>query len=129
MTVSILTPFQVVGGRIGDTTDTTTQIEQKILTTMLTDRLERIGIPDFGVGITQLIFEPIDDLVTADFKVDALAELRDRVSGVTVVDFNVSTIQDSTAIITVLYKLPLSAIRQVTFRVAVPNAFDEESGF
>lgn len=127
MPTSILTPFQIIGGRVGDTTDTVTQIEQKILVTLLTNRLERIGIADFGVGISQLMFEPIDDLVIADFKVDALTELNDRVSGVQVVDFNVTIIEDSTANVTVLYRLPLSPVQQVNFSVAIPNAFDEES--
>lgn len=129
MPTSLLTPFQIVGGRIGTTTDTVTQVQQKILTTLTTDLLERVGIPDFGVGINQLLFGNIDDLVSADFRVDALTEFSDRISGVEVVDVRVTSQEETTANISVLYKLPLSATRQVSFQVALPGSFTEESGF
>lgn len=129
MSTSLLTPFQVVGGRIGSTTDLTRQVEQKIVNTMTTDRLERIGIADFGVGVNQLLFEPVDDLMTADFKVDAQNELSDRISGAQIIDIRIANTSETTANITVLYKLPLAAIRQTTFQIALPGALTEESVF
>lgn len=128
MSTSLLTPFQIVGGRIGSTTDTNTQIEQKIVTTLTTDRLERVGIPDFGAGVNQLLFEPIDALLQADFKVDALSEMNTRVSGVVVKDLLVTSVDETSATINVLYQLPLGATRSVTVRLALPGTLTEESG-
>lgn len=129
MSTSLLYPFQVTGGRIGVTTDTVTQIEQKILNVLTTNRLERIGIPDYGVGVDQLLFEPIDALVSADFRIDAMAEIANRISGIIVVDVTTTNVDQSTAEITVFYKLPLAAVRQTTFRIALPGTLNEESVF
>lgn len=129
MTTSLLYPFQVTGGRIGVTTDIVTQIEQKILNVLTTNRLERIGIPDYGVGVDQLLFEPIDALVSADFRIDAMAEIANRISGIIVVDVTTTNVDQSTAEITVFYKLPLAAVRQTTFRIALPGTLNEESVF
>lgn len=129
MTTSILYPFQVTGGRIGVTTDTVTQIEQKILNVLTTNRLERIGIPDYGVGVDQLLFEPIDALVSADFRIDAMTEIANRISGIIVVDVTTTNVDQSTAEITVFYKLPLAAVRATTFRIALPGNLNEESVF
>lgn len=129
MTTSLTFPFQLEGGRISSTTDVTRQIEQKIHAVLRTSRLERIGIPSFGAGVDQLLFEPLDDLISADFRVDAMNELVDRVSGIVVLDLKTTAVNDTTADITVFYQLPLSAVRQTTFRIAVPGTLDEESGF
>lgn len=128
MTISLITPFQITGGRIGATSDITAQIEQKIVNVLTTGRFERVGIPDFGGGVSQLLFEPIDDLISADFKVDAMNELVNRISGIIVVDLRVTVVDQSEATITVFYKLPLASIRQVTFRVTQPGALNEETG-
>ena len=129
MTTTLLSPFTVIGGRIAITTDLTVQIEQKILNVLTTDRYERVGIPEYGAGVNQLLFEPIDALVSADYRTDAMQELADRISGIIVVDIALTSVNDSEADITVFYKLPLAAVRQTTFRIALPGSLSEESGF
>lgn len=126
---SLLSPFSVRGGRIVSTTDEVQIIEQKILNVLTTGRYERVGIPEYGAGINQLLFEPIDALVSADFRVDAMHELADRISGIVVMDIFLTSVNDSEADITVFYKLPLAAVRQTTFRIALPGSLSEESGF
>jgi phage baseplate assembly protein W len=129
MPTSLTFPFTVIGGRIATTTDLTRQVEQKIISVLTTDRLERVGIPDYGAGVNQLLFEPIDALVSADYRVDAMNELVDRISGIVVVDIVLTTVSDTEADVTVFYKLPLAAVRQTTFRIALPGTLSEESGF
>ena len=129
MPTSLTFPFTVTGGRIGVTTDLVRQTEQKIVAVLTTDRYERVGIPDFGAGVNQLLFEPIDALVSADYRVDAMSELASRISGIIVVDIRLTQVAETEADVTVFYKLPLSAIRQTTFRIALPGSLTEESGF
>ena len=129
MSTTILTPFTVTGGHIGQTTDLDTQIKQKIVNVLFTDRYERIGISSYGAGINQLLFGDIDDLVSADFRIDAMTELSDRISGIIFTDIKVVTTTESEADITVFYKLPLAAVRQTSFRVALPGSLSEETGF
>jgi len=129
MPTTILTPFSVTGGHIGQTTDLVTQAEQKMLNVLTTDRYERIGIPSYGAGINQLLFGPIDDLISADFRMEAMTELSDRISGIIFMDVKVVGVNDSEADITVYYKFPLAPARQTTFRVALPGDLSEETGF
>jgi phage baseplate assembly protein W len=129
MSTTILTPFTVTGGHIGQTTDTFIQIEQKIHSVLTTDRYERIGIPSYGAGVNQLLFGPVDDLVSADFRMDAMTELSDRISGIIFMDLKVTAVDESQVDITVYYKLPLASVRQTTYRVAVPGNLSEETGF
>lgn len=129
MTTALLAPFSVIGGRIAITTDTTQQVEQKLLNVLTTNRYERVGIPEYGAGVNQLLFEPIDALVSADYRTDAMQELADRISGIIIVDIALTSVNDSEADITVFYKLPLAAVRQTTFRIALPGSLSEESGF
>ena len=129
MPTSLLSPFSITGGRIAVTDDLARQVEQKIRSVLTTDRFERVGIPSYGAGVNQLLFGQIDDLVTADYKVDAMQEIADRVSGIIIVDIRLTSVNDSEADITVFYKLPLAAVRQTTFRIALPGSLSEETGF
>lgn len=124
---SLVAPFTVIGGRIATTNDPDTIARQKILNCLTTDPLERVAIPDYGAGINQLLFENIDSLLEADFKVDAINEMSSRISGVQVVDIRVRKTDESEALVRVLYKTPLSAVREATFRIAIPGQINEES--
>ena len=129
MPTTFLTPFQLSGGRVASTTDTFTQIDQKILSVLTTDLFERVGISSYGAGINQLLFDPIDDLVSADYRTDALNELADRVGDIIFTDIRLAVVNDTQADITVYYRLPLADVRQTTFRIALPNSLTEETGF
>jgi len=125
---SIKTPFQFSGGRVATVTSPTTIAEQKIIDVLVTSRFERFGLPTYGVGIQQHLFEPIDELTSAEITIDAKMELNDRISDVAI--SGVSVEQDpyyeTTAVVKVLYSLPISRPRVATISVALDD-FTEES--
>lgn len=114
---NIAVPFRFDGGRVGTTTNPDTVARQKIIDVLTTSHYERLGLPSYGAGIRGLLFEPIDSLVEADFKIDAINEVHNRVSGVTIHDIRIkqSDIEESTAEIFVYYSLPLSPIQVLSF--------------
>jgi phage baseplate assembly protein W len=124
---SISIPFGFNGGRVSTTTDPDTIARQKIIDVMLTNRFERMGVPNYGAGVQGLLYEPIDSLVTSDFKLDAIAEIHRRVKDVTIHDIVVeeSFIEESEVRVTVYYALPLSQTRTLVF--TLPDVLTEES--
>ena len=124
---NIAVPFRFTGGRVAATTDPDTVARQKIIDVLTTAPSERFGLPNYGAGLYSLLFEPIDELVEADFKMDAMMELRDRVSGVTIHDIRIkqNQVDESTADIYVYYSLPLSPAQ--TFSFTITNTLTEES--
>lgn len=116
---SVRTPFNVVGGKIADTTDPRKLLEQKIVDVLVTKKFERPMIPDYGVGIQGLLFEDIDELTRVDFRTDASLEVSSRVSGVTIVDVKVDVVDDTEAQVTVLYRTPLSSVQETSFSLFV----------
>ena len=127
MPKSLRVPFQVSGGKILSTTDMTQINEQKIVNVLVTSKLERQMLPEYGAGVQALLFDSIDELTEVDFKTDAVAEVLARVSGVTVLDVKVKQTEESEATITVYYRTPLSNVQSTTFNVVVPSALTEES--
>ena len=127
MPKSLRAPFQVSGGKILTTSDITQINEQKIVNVLVTNKLERPMLPDYGAGVQSLLFDSIDELVEVDFKTDAAAEVLARVSGVTVLDVRVKQTEESEATITVYYRTPLSNVQSTTFSVVVPSTLTEES--
>lgn len=129
---SIKIPFSVSNGRISTTSDPAIATEGKIIHTLVTSPGERTGAPRFGAGVMQLLFEPLDSLILADFRVEASQELRSRISSVNILNITVEpdpTYGDNVARVQVLYQIPLSAPQIVTFRVVVPSTITEESIF
>lgn len=127
MARSITTPFNVVGGSIGDTRDSNRHIRDKIIDVLVTGKRERSGNAGHGAGIQQLLFDHIDELVLADFKTDASYEISRSVSGVQIIDIRVAVTDDTTATITVYYSTPLSAPVSTTFSVRLPGVLNEET--
>lgn len=123
---SIATPFNVVGGSIGSTTDLTKIIEQKIVDVLVTGKMERPTIPGYGAGVQQLVFDNIDALEVADFRTDAGLELSRRVTGLNITEISLTQDEESTATVTVQYRTTLSSVRSLTFQVA-PGILTEES--
>lgn len=122
---SLRVPFRIDGGSVGSTDDPVQIIEQKIINVLVTGKLERIGLPLYGAGIQELVFEDIDELVELDFKTDTIAEILENVTGLDVADVRVRQ-EDTTAIVTVYYRTPLEATRAVSVRASA-GFLDEES--
>jgi phage baseplate assembly protein W len=124
---NIAVPFRFTGGRVAATTNTDIIARQKIVDALTTAPPERFGLPNYGANLYSLLFEPIDELVESDFKIDAIMEVHDRVSGVTIHDIRIkqNEIDNSTADIYVYYSLPLSPAQSFTFTVS--NTLTEES--
>lgn len=124
---SISIPFRFSGGRVVSTRNYDAIVRQKIVDVLTTSPPERMGLPNYGASLYSLLFESIDDLVEADFKTDAIMELQDRVSGVSIHDISIrqNEFYESTAEITVIYSLPLSPAQTLTFTVT--SQLTEES--
>lgn len=119
-------PFNVVGGKIADTTDENRLIEQKIINVLVTGKFERPMLPEYGAGVQSLLFDTLDELVEVDFKTDASSELADRVSGISLIDLRIEQTGSSEATVTVYYRTPLSPARSTTFTLPL-GILTEES--
>jgi phage baseplate assembly protein W len=129
---SLAAPFRISNGRVRTLTSTDQAVSTKILTTLVTNPGERTGLPQFGAGITALLFEPLDELVFSDFRVDAIQELRAQISKVTISDISISpdpAYGETFVKVSVVYNLPLSNPQVLNFRVAIPGELNEESIF
>lgn len=132
---AIKIPFQFNGGRVNTTTSESTIAEQKIVDVLTTSNFERVMNHQYGAGINNLLFEPIDELVVLDFKTDAIAEIRSNVSRVNVMDIRMSPSNsvaaygspETTMGVTVVYRLPLGSAQIVKFNVAIPGDLNEDS--
>jgi len=126
---NISVPFRFSGGKVAATTDYDAIARQKIIDVLTTSPYERFGVPNYGAGIRGLLFESIDELVESDFRLDAITEVQNRVSGVTVHDIRIrqSELDESTANVHVLYSLPLSSAQTLTFTIT--SLLTEESTF
>lgn len=124
---NISVPFRFSGGKVAATTDYDAIAKQKIIDVLTTSPYERFGVPNYGAGIRGLLFEPIDELIESDFKLDAIAEVHKRVSGVTIHDIRVKQdpIDESVAQVFVYYALPLSPVKTLTFTIT--ESLTEES--
>jgi phage baseplate assembly protein W len=127
MSRSMVSPFRIVGGSVASTTDPVRIIEQKIVNVLVTMPLERLAFPTYGSGVQQLLFDDIDELVEADFKLDASQDLTSSINNITVLDIVVEQTEESRVEITVVYRTPLSTIRTTTFQVAIPGFLTEET--
>jgi phage baseplate assembly protein W len=90
---------------------------------------------NYGANIESLLFEPIDELTFADFKVEALQTLNESISRVQVLDMYMvnSSVTDyftdvnTTMTVAVVYRLPLAAPQIVKLNLAIPGAVNEDS--
>ena len=116
---SISIPFRFTGGRVSTTRNYDAIVRQKIIDVLVSSPPERMGLPNYGANLYSLLFEPIDELVEADFKTDAILEIQDRVSGVTIHDIVIkqNSTSESTADIFVYYSLPLSPAQTLVFTI------------
>lgn len=122
---AIKLPVAFSNGSLRTTTDLHQIFKQKIIDVLVTSKQERVMIPEYGVGVYSLLYEILDPLIFADFKVDAIQELSQHVTGVEIVDLRLSSggslqsPEDNTTLsITVLYRLPPYQVTSMTFTVS-----------
>jgi len=132
---SIKIPFKFEGGRLMTTTSFDTIAKQKIIDVLRTIPFSRVMRHNYGANIESLLFEPIDELVFADFKVEALYTLNESISRVQILDMYMvnSSVTDyftdvnTTMTVAVVYRLPLAAPQIVKLNLAIPGAINEDS--
>lgn len=109
---SISIPFQFANGKVVETENDDKIARQRIIDVLATDKYERVMRPEYGADIKSLLFEPLDPLIFADFRVDAIKDINDYVSNAKVTDLQIregNPIEqggdsESTLLVRVLYK-------------------------
>ena len=124
---SLKLPFSITAnGSTTSTSNVDTIVKQKVIDILTTSKRERVMEPNYGAGVYRFIYEMLDPLVFADFKVDALQELNENLSGAQVIDLVISTENDAlavteyntTATVTVYYRIPPLQATTMTFSVS-----------
>jgi phage baseplate assembly protein W len=133
---SIYTPFRIdSSGRIAKTNTPERIVEQQIIDVLTTSKFERVMRPTYGAGATQLLYEPVDDLVYGEFKTDALIELNKQLSMANITNMLIQPAEtpyvdeDPSVVIEikVQYSMALSNNRVFSFKIATPTGLTEES--
>jgi phage baseplate assembly protein W len=86
---SISIPFQFSNGKVVETENDDKIARQRIVDVLATDKYERVMRPDYGADIRSLLFEPLDPLIFADFRVDAIKDINDYVSNAKITDLQI----------------------------------------
>jgi phage baseplate assembly protein W len=133
---SIRVPFSInSSGKVAKAIDPQVIAEQQIIDVLTTDKFERVIRPDYGASAQQLLFEPIDDLVFSEFKMDALQELNRNLTIATVSDIRIRPVSvpvtgdegQNVLEIWVRYKMLPFTQASFTFRITAPSYLTEES--
>lgn len=132
---AISIPFRIAeNGRVATTTDLEEAIKQRIIDVLVTTKGERVMRPIYGASSSDLLFEPMDDLLYGEFKVDALNELNLNVSGVSIQNIFVEPATPyltddflTTLNVSVQYKIGLSNSSLFSFTIGDPGTLTEES--
>jgi phage baseplate assembly protein W len=133
---SIRVPFSInASGKVAKALDPQVIAEQQIIDVLTTDKFERVLRPDYGASAQQLLFEPMDDLVFSEFKMDALQELNRNLTIATVSDIRIRPLSvpvtgdegQNVLEIWVRYKMLPFTQTSFTFRITAPNYLTEES--
>lgn len=133
---SIYTPFRIdSSGRVAKTNTPERIVEQQIIDVLTTSKFERVMRPTYGAGATQLLYEPIDDLVYGEFKTDALMELNKQLSTASITNLIIQPSdtpfidEDPSVVIEikVQYSMALSNSRVFSFKITTPIGLTEES--
>jgi phage baseplate assembly protein W len=133
---SIRVPFSITAAGLVNTTSSTEEIaKQQIIDVLTTDKLERIIRPDYGASAQQLLFEPVDDLIYAEYKMDALQELNRSLTIASVSDIRIRPISTPTTgdegqnvlEIWVRYTMLPFTQSSFTFQIATPDFLNEET--
>lgn len=109
------------------TEDPDTLVKQKIVDVLVTRSFERPTIPEYGAGLYDFVFDNLDDLIIADFRMDASRELQSRVSGVSIVDIGIEPREPGEYAVTVFYQRAMAGVSKVTVTLDFPELLNEES--
>lgn len=131
---SIKMPFSFDNGRVSVTRDQETITEQKIANVLVTERLERIGIPTYGSGLLGMVHEINDPLIFSDYRTDAVMDLKDNISTANISNMymnnNVSLQENKNVMMVyVEYRLPLGVTQLASIKVAYPGDITEDTSF
>lgn len=131
---SIKMPFSFDNGRVSVTRDQEIITEQKIANVLVTERLERIGIPTYGSGLVGMVHEINDPLIFSDYRTDAVMDLKDNISTANISNMymnnNVSLQENKNVMMVyVEYRLPLGVTQLASIKVAYPGDITEDTSF
>jgi phage baseplate assembly protein W len=132
---TLKTPFSFTpNGTVATETDPRKKVEQRIIDTLVTTQGERLMRPLYGASATSLLFEPVDDLLYGEFRIDALDELTRQVSGVSIEDLSISPansyetdMYETSLNISVRYKIGPFDRGSVSLYLGDPNTLTQES--
>lgn len=113
---TIAVPFRFASdtGGVAEAKDLNSIIKQQIIDILTTSSGERVMLPNYGAGLRALLFEMMDPLVFAEYRLDALAELNQYLSLAKIVDLSISAPQE------VFYGEPTDSTIQVAVKYIVP---------
>lgn len=125
---SISVPFRFTSdtGAVSTNSSINNIVEQNIIDILTTSPGERVMNPKYGAGLKNLLFEELDELVFAEYRVDAIQELNEYLTTGKVVDLNIIVPEnnfygedtDTTITVSVKYVVPPYGASVVTFNIA-----------
>lgn len=132
---SISIPFRFENGRVAETEDDDKIARQRIVDVLATDRYERVNRPEYGANIRSLLFEPLDPLIFADYRIDAIKDINDYVSNAKITDLQVREGNpiyqggdaESTLVVRVLYRTASMGVSSFVARIGGTQILTEES--
>lgn len=131
----IKVPFQFVNGKLDTSDSADVAARQKILDVLTTNPYERVMRHTYGVGISNFLYEIVDELTFADLKVDALQTVAETVSRVEIMDMQLAQLppqqyfgsDDTSVAINIIYRLPLGSPKVFSFNTVIPGYINEDS--
>lgn len=131
---SIKMPFSFDNGRVSVTRDQKVIAEQKIANVLVTEKLERTGIPTYGSGLINMVHEINDPLVFSDYKTDAVMDLKDNISTASISNMYINNNKlaqedKNVMMVYVEYRLPLGVTQLASIKVAYPGDITEDTSF
>jgi bisphosphoglycerate-independent phosphoglycerate mutase (AlkP superfamily) len=132
---SIKIPFGTdFSGKIAFTNDQNTTARQQITDVLVTSKGDRVMKPTYGANAMDLLFEPVDNLVFAEFRMDAIGELSRSLTGVSVQDLVVkpsdsNSFDDYDTTLEVAVRYSVGPLTKSSYSFSIGNAsnFTEES--
>lgn len=131
---SISIPFQFVNGKVAETTNNDKIARQRIVDVLATDKYERVNRPEYGADIRSLLFEPLDPLIFADYRIDAISDMNDYVSNAKITDLQIREgnpiyqgSDDSTLVVRVVYRTAATGTSSFVATISGKTILTEES--
>lgn len=122
-TISIPFRFASDTGGVSSSTSLRSAIEQQIIDILSTTPGERVMNPRYGAGLKSLLFEMMDPLVFAEYRLDAISELNEYMTLAKIQDLVITTPdtsfyaspEETTIRVSVKYSIPPHDSAVVTF--------------